>query len=33
MPSAGGGSLYGRRPDPVLQRFLLNLLAYASHDD
>jgi hypothetical protein len=31
MPHSGSAAMYDRRPDPVLQRFFLNLLAYASH--
>lgn len=31
--SAGNESLYSRRPDPVLQQYLLNLLSYAAQDD
>jgi beta-galactosidase len=31
--SNGSDSLFDRRPDPVLQQYLLNLLSYASQDD
>jgi len=33
MGSLEGTSLYGRRKDPVAQRFLMNLLGWAIGDD